>query len=261
MSLMNSSANSDYVAITTNEAASIMGRFSTEMIDDVIDQAISTKLRSYSPRLLNVVDALEQQFKADFAQFPQIQNGVMINRDIVYKHIIKKILAAHNLRLNIDLDSYPDSYSLAHMLYEVLIANFHHNIISFFVNYIVKEKSTIYEALKLVDKKSEMSNAVYSKKIFKNGKNSKLAIIHANLDLVINSICGWDISLNDFLSYAYVDNRLLVNALAPLLVDCGRFYLDQVVSVYNANIATLSTDIKFAMQECADMSIEDLEGE
>lgn len=261
MSLMNSSANSDYVAITTNEAASIMGRFSIEMIDDVIDQAISTKLRSYSPRLLNVVDALEQQFKSDLAQYPQMQNDIMYNRDTIYKHIIMKVLSTHNLRLNIDINTYPDSYSLAYMLYEVLIANFHHNIISFFVNYIVKEKSTIYEALKLVDKKSEMSNAVYSKKIFKNGKNSKLAIIHANLDLVVNSICGWDISLNDFLSYAYIDNRIVVNSLAPILMDCGRFYLDQVVSVYNANIATLSTDIKFAMQECADMSIEDLEGE
>lgn len=261
MSLMNSSANSDYVAITTNEAASIMGRFSTEMIDDVIDQAMETKLRSYSPRLLNVVDALEQQIKSDLAQFPQMTNDIIYNRNAIYKHIIKKVLAAHNLTLNIDLDSYPDIYSLARMIYEFLIANFHHNIMAFFVNYIIKEKSAIYESLKLVEKKAEMTNATYSKKIFKNGKNSKLAIIHANLDLVINSMCGWDMSLADFLLYAYIDNRIIVNALAPIIVDCGRFFTDQVVSVYLNNIAMLSTDIKFAMQDAADMSVNDLEGE
>lgn len=261
MSLMNSSVNSDYVAISTNEAASIIGKFSIEMIDDIVDQAMETKLRSYSPRLLNVVDALEQQFKSDLAQFPQLANGIDQNRKNIYTHIIYKVLSAHNLQLNISLDSYPDIYSLAHMLYEFLVANFSHNIMAFFVNYIAANKSAIYDSLKLVEKKAEMTNAVYSKKIFKNGKNSKLAIIHANLDMVLNSLCGWDISLYDFLSYAYIDNRLLVNAIGPIVVDCGRFYTDQVVSVYNNNIAILSTNIKFAMQDLADMSIEDIKEE
>lgn len=261
MSLMNSSANSDYVAISNNEAASIIGHFSIEMIDDIIDQAIETKLRSYNPRLLNVVDAMEQQFKAQLAQFPQLQAEIQHNRTVLYKHIISKVLSAHHIALNIDIDTYPDLYSIAHMIYECLIANFNHNVMAFFVNYSIKEKNTIYEALQLAEKKADIAGTAYSKRIFKNGKNSKLAIIHANLDEVVNAICGWDISLTDFIVYAYVDDRNMVNGLAPILIDCGRFFQDQVVSFYYNNLGIMSTNIKFAMQDMADMNITDIEGE
>lgn len=257
MSLMNSSANSDYVAISNNEAASIIAKFDMEMIDDVIDQALETKFRSYSPRLLNLVDSIEQVFKSDIAQFPQLTNDLIQKRFTIYSHIINKVLAAHNLQLLVDTTAYPDIYSLAHMIYDLLVANFNSNVIAFFTNYIVKEKSTIYEALNLVDKKSDMANAVYSKKIFKNGKNSKLAIIHANLDFVVSTICGWDIDLAGFISYAYIDNRPIANALIPILADNGRFFLDHIVGFYNQNFAVMSTNIKFALQNNAVMNIQD----
>lgn len=259
MSLMNSSANSDYVAISNNEAASIISKFDIEMIDDIIDQALDTKFRSYSPRLLNLVDSIEQVFKSDIVQFPQLTNELVQKRFTVYSHIIYKVLAAHNLQLLVDINTYPDIYSLAHMIYDLLVANFNSNVIAFFTNYIVKEKSTIYEALNLVDKKSDMANAIYSKKIFKNGKNSKLAIIHANLDFVVSTICGWDIDLATFISYAYIDNRHIANALIPILADSGRFFVDNIVGFYNQNLAVMSTNIKFALQNNACMNIQDID--
>ena len=124
MSLMNSSANSDYVAISNNEAASIISKFDIEMIDDIIDQALDTKFRSYSPRLLNLVDSIEQVFKSDIVQFPQLTNELVQKRFTVYSHIIYKVLAAHNLQLLVDINTYPDIYSLAHMIYDLLVANF-----------------------------------------------------------------------------------------------------------------------------------------
>ena len=244
MSLMNTSPNSDYVVISNNEAASIISKFSVEMIEDIIDQALETKLRSYSPRLLNVVDAMELTYKADMANYPDLANQINQERTKLYIYIMSKVLNAHNLGLLVDINSYPDVYSITSIVYDFLIANFNANVVSFFSNYIVKEQDTIYEALSMLEKKN-MTLA----KPNKNAKNSKLANIYANLDTVLQNICSWDIDLQAFITYAYMGNVEYSKAIISVLADRGKFFSQFVNGFVQQNYAVISTNIKFAMRE------------
>ena len=98
-------------------------------------------------------------------------------------------------------------YSLTYFLYDFTISRFTINIINFFAHYIVSEANSIYDYLNLSEmKKNKDSSSSYSKKLFKG--NSKLATIHANLETVIDSICGFDIDFQTLVTVTTGDKNI-----------------------------------------------------
>lgn len=256
MPLNNFSANSDYMVVSTNEVASIISRFTPEMINDIVEETIETKFRSYSPRLVNLIESMEQMYKSDMVELPDYINDLRQTRYNNYVQILKLIGDKHQVGYKIDLNNIPDIYSTAWIVYDFLISNFTINVINFFTNFIYKEKSMIYETLDLASKKKETSP--YSKKIFNNGGNSKLAIIHANLEFVLDNICAYDITLNDFINIAYINRRPEANLLMNTLQDYGDFFKRLVVPYYQANAPIISTNIKLTLQEQTTLSIDNI---
>jgi hypothetical protein len=55
-------------------------------------------------------------------------------------------------------------------------------------------------------KKNKDTSTLYSRKLFKD--NSKLAAIHANLESVIDSICGFDIDMNTLILVSTNDRNI-----------------------------------------------------
>ena len=150
------------------------------------------KFRPYQHYVGNLITAIESEFKSNEENYPQYFSETMQRRNELYLNILNKLCSLHGLSLHIDENT--DLYSLAYFLYDFTIYKFTINIVNFFANYIISESSSLYHYLNLNElKKNKDSSSSYSKKIFKG--NSKLATIHANLEIVIDSICGFDIDM------------------------------------------------------------------
>lgn len=184
--------NTEFGIVSDSEIVSIISNFSDDMIMDILRRNSENKFRPYQYYVGNLINAIESSFKANQENYPQFFAENMERRNEMYTNILQSLCSLHNLSLNVNENT--DLYSLAYFLYDFTISRFTINIVNFFANYIINETNAIYDYLNLSDlKKNKDSSSVYSKKLFKG--NSKLSTIHANLEFVINNICGLDIDI------------------------------------------------------------------
>lgn len=250
---MNMSQNSDYFVVSTKEAASIISRFTPEMVQDTVEEVLQNKYRNYSMTLANIVESIETNYRLAQSGIPEYSTEVASQRNDTYLQIINMVCSAHQLRYLPKEGE--DIYSAAYYIYDFLISKFNLYLINFFVNYINREKNMIYENLELAAKRKDASS--YSKKLYKNS-NSKLATIHANLEYVLENVCVYDIEFDDFLELAYIPDRTISRYLQGSLLDEGDFFHRIIVQYYKNNYATLTTQIKFALQGFAAAEFSDL---
>lgn len=186
--------NTEFGIVSDSEIMSIISNFSDDMIMDIIIKNSENKFRPYQYYVGNLITAIESEFKVNEQNYPQFYSETMQRRNELYSNILFKLCSLHGLSLNVNENT--DLYSLAYFLYDFTISKFTINIVNFFANYIINETNSLYNYLNLSEiKKNKDSSSIYSKKLFKN--NSKLATIHANLELVIDSICGFDIDMSN----------------------------------------------------------------
>lgn len=208
--------NTDFGIVSDSEIVSIISNFSDEMIMDIITKNAENKFRPYQYYVANLIVALESTFKDNIEKFPQFASESIQRREEIYSQILQQLCSLHGLSLNIDENT--DLYSLTYFLYDFTISRFTMNIINFFANYIVNETNTLYQYLNLSEvKKNKDSSSLYSKKIFKD--NPKLAIIHSNLETVIDAICGFDIDMETLINITTYDKNitaLLTNNISEI---------------------------------------------
>lgn len=246
-------SNSDYSVVSNAEAASIINRFTPEMVEDIIDNALANKFRNYTNQLVNIIAAIDQNQKIAINALPDKTNEIKESTDELYLHIIHKICAAHNLTFTGN-DS-TNLYSTAYILYDFFISQFNLYLYNFFSTYINREKNTLYEALELVGRKKETPS--YSKKIYKND-SPKLAVIHANIEYVLDNICGYDIDLNTFVELACIPDRVKANFIVNSVADNGDFYKYFIVPYFRQNYALITSSIRFELQGIANTEISDI---
>lgn len=242
----NQQINSDYEVVSENEVASIICYFTPDMITDLVEKTITNKYNTYNDNITNIILAFDTYFKQSISQFPEYSNELISKRSDIYLSIINQICSYHKLRYVANPDQV-DLYSAAVYLFDFLVSRFNEILINFFTNYIVREQSTLYESLELASKKKDVSG--YSKKIYKTG--SKIAVIHSNLNFVLENICSYDIDLETFLNFAYTD-RQLANFIKSLIVDEGDYFKLYIVPYVNLYAPIIITNIKFALQGFAD---------
>ena len=68
---MNIPQNSDFMIVSNNEAASIICRFTPEMIEDIVQEQLQNKFRSYSVILSNIVESIDTNSKMTMAEIPE----------------------------------------------------------------------------------------------------------------------------------------------------------------------------------------------
>ena len=134
-----------YNIISVNQLTEVLSHYDTNFVMSVVDNGIASR---YNPNAVlsqpNIVAAWEQNFKqmlSEFAELPDAKARITSVRDETYREIINRICREFNLNFTIDEDV--DLYSAAFYLYDFFVANFNTNLITFFYNYIVRERAEI----------------------------------------------------------------------------------------------------------------------
>ena len=236
----------DFSIVSDSEITSIISNFSDEMIMDIIYRNSASKFRPYQHYVGNLIGAIENTFKSNQENYPQFQKETLERRTEVYFKILSYLCSTHGLALNIDENT--DLYSLSFVLYDFVISKFTINMINFFANYIIRESNSLYEYLNLRElKKNKDNSSSYSKKLFKG--NSKLATIHANLEVVMDNICAFDIDLATLVFISTLDQNIasfIVNNIGEV---SNLFKSLFVPYIKGPNRAVIITLVRMRLQE------------
>lgn len=240
----------NYNVVTENEVAVVLSHYNSDFVFSIVDNAMKRRfLEVPIIAVPNVVGAWEQNFKAIRAQYGAENNEeIMRVRNETYKEIIDDI--CREFKLSFTIDDTVDLYSAAYHLYDLFVCKFIENMTTFFANYIYKERSSIYDSLGLADKKKNKdSSTIYGKKIY---KDIKLAVINANIDMVVSEICSMDIPFASIISLIYGSNSELKRYIISIVSADSDFMDNVYVPVMNSFIRPdIITSIRFKLQEIA----------
>lgn len=244
------STNSDFAILTDSEISSVLSYFSEDMAFDVIDAALRNTYRPYAPALANIVEAYEQNFKLSMENYQGISSELKLKRDELYNSIIIKVLNHYGLQY-IEQPNV-DTYTVAYYLYRFLVSEFSANVLHFFLIYIDKEKTGIANIIDADElRKNKDSAGLYSKKAF-NGVSgpgaAKLQLIHANLDLALDAMGGFDISIYDIINTLYSYDRNVATLLTNSIVDTGDFFKAFYMNYINLYKPECVTKIRLGLQ-------------
>lgn len=246
-------ANSQvYNVLTENELSEVLSHYSSEMIFSIVEDGLKRRFMSVPiVSIPNAVGGLEQNFKLIMNTYGYDNQQVLSVREKTYDEIIEMICKEFNLGFTID-DSV-DKFSAAFHLYDLFVCNFSNNLITFFANYIYKERSNLFEALGLAEmKKNKDASTIYGRKVY---KDIKLAIINANIDFVVSQICAMDIPFYTIIGLIYGNNSELKRYYLSIISANSDFFVNAYVPVLNSDIRSdLLTGIRLKLQELAMMN-------
>lgn len=208
--------------VSENQIATILSHFNS----DYIMNSIIEKIRSrnfYSMNNPNVVYSYELNFKQIKSFYPNDVQNIDAVRVQTYQEIIDILCRYHGLSFNDSMQI--DYYSAAYYLYDFLVANFLPHIVSFFVKYLVAEKTRLYEYIVSRGTERDMG---YSRKIY---KDNKIATISSNLDVALDYIKGIDIHISTIISSLYPAE--IANFLNQIVAPVGDFYKEIYVAIFN----------------------------
>ena len=241
------SNNAEFGIVSDSEIIAIISNFSDDMIMDIVRQNAENKFRPYQYYIGNLPMAMESVFKSNNENYPDFFSETNERRTQIYSNILQYLCSLHNLSLNIDENT--DLYSLTYFLYDFTISRFTIHIINFFANYIIQEADSLFNYLNLSElKKSKDNSSIYSKKIFEN--NTKLSIIHANIESVIDAICGFDIEIARLI-YITTQDKNITSLLTSNISDMNNLFRLLFVTYirdprYRSTIITL---VRLRLQE------------
>lgn len=244
-------ANSQaYNIATENELAEVLSHYSSEFVFSIIDKSMSNRFLTVpSVAIPNVVGAWEQNFKAIIAQYGSDSTMEVARvRSETYREIIDAICKEFNL--NFTIDDSVDLYSAAYQLYDLFVCNFAESLTTFFANFIYRERSSLYDSLGLTDmKKNKDSSTIYGKKIY---KDIKLAIINANIDMVIREVCAMEFPFHAIISLICGNASELKKYILTIVSADNTFFQNAYVTALNSDIrAELITAIRIKLQKLA----------
>lgn len=212
--------------VSENELTEVLAHFNTEFVMSIIDSAIANR---FNPTAFasnpNIVDSWDANFKQliNYYGSSDVTEQVTTLRIDTYQEIIKRICSYHGLNFTVDE---VDLYSAAHYLYGFFVSDYLKYMDQFFAMFIISNAGDLYDGLNLnAMKKNKDVSTIYSKKIF---PDTRLAIINANIDLVVNYVCGMDIDLYQIFSGCGLSQQE-VQFLSNLVSDQGDFFKSHYV--------------------------------
>lgn len=225
----------------------VLSNFSTEYIMHVVEDSLSKRFRPFDGPMPNMVDVLERQFNLVINNSPDYVEKINDVKKETYIEIITFITDYYQLNVTVDLQEMDISYlhTIAKMMYDVFVGRFTDCMIGFFVNYIIDNADTIYSYLKSMDNINRpRDNGVYAKNNF---IDEKFILIHANANMVIYNIAGYDVSLNTLLKYFFIGP--IAENLSSILEDRGDIYKNYYTYyIKSDNAPELITRVKLELQ-------------
>lgn len=246
---MSMHTNSDYEIISNAEVSSVISKYSPDMIDMSLDEILIRKnVPSISP-MGNIIESYETNLKIDMATYPQFQNDMLERRTELYTHIMDKICAAHGLSYTLPYNV--DIYTVANYMYQFLVSGYYRSCISFFANFLTREAKSISA---MVNKPINVNVSTTHSYIINrySREDDPIAIIHLNLNEVLNVIHTLDIPLRSIIQLAWANSPLaeMGNMLSSILEDNMNFYHIYLSTIDN-NKAEAMTDIRLKLMPIA----------
>lgn len=238
-----------YNIVSESELSEILSHYGDEYVLSVVENAMKNRFdpASIIPQP-NVVGAWEQNFKQLITTYniPEFINKINDTRISVYKQIIETI--CKEFKLNFTIDDNIDWYSAAYYLYDFFVCNFNKYMIEFFSKYIFKERNSIYESMNLAElRKNKDTSTAYGKRVY---KDIKLAVISANIDMVITNMLGFDIDYSTILLTSLMRDRAYY--ISSLVSPADEFYREFYGGVMNSSARpVILTEIRFNLQNLA----------
>jgi hypothetical protein len=218
----------DYRLSRDNELSQVLSQFSSDFIMDSAMESVSRALLLYP--VPNYINGYETQFKEILSSFTQADEraAALGVRSETYREIIDIVCKSYNLSFKDNDDG--DYYSSAFYIYEFFVTDFAQTIVRFFANYILKERNALYDALQLQNaKRDKDTNTLYNKKMY---KNPKLAILNAKLDMALQYMSGFHITLRDIIQLVVMD-RSVGRFLESIIEENGNVFRDLIVFYIN----------------------------
>ena len=246
---MINSTNSEFEVTQEKELAYILSRFNQDYVYLIVEESLKNRLRNYSCSMPNVVSAMKQEFeviKTNYNNLPEISNV----ENEAYKQIIALICNRYDLVCTLtDGDFDTECYLIAYCLYNLLVSNFQENVVNFFTNFILSEKDSLYRMLELSNtKKNKDTSTLYAKKVF---KDTKLGVISANLEYVVQSICSSiDIDFSTYVNFVYYnDTKTSQYILERVGINTADFFKTYIAPIFNLEYrAVILTTIRLNLQ-------------
>ena len=235
--------NSDFEVVSNAEAAAVIDKYSSAMLQMTLQEILTRKNISRISPLANIVDSYEMNCKADIEKFSFMQSDIMERRTELYNMIMDMICQYHNLSWV--LPSNADIYTLARTAYVFLVSNFYNTCIAFHSAWLHNESS---EIIKMLDAENFNTAHQYAKKRY-TGKMVNDGVIHTHLNKILDIISAIDISITDIIRISYINiNKDASELLNASLTDNGDFYKDfYVPAVGGYNRADAVTNIRFML--------------
>lgn len=236
--------------------AAIISKFDDVMILTTIQQHFYLRFNPYSSEPLpNMINAIEQNLKLTMITFSGIDSvqEILEARNVIYKNCIDFMSGILNITVNtLGMD---DIYMITSFIYDFFISKFTFNIVSFLSDFVIKERIGIIQQLNIIeDKKPKDSSTIYARQIF---KDPQIALIHANIDKILDIIPGYDITLQT------IFNILLPKEyweLAGAIQEKGSYFKENILPYildFNSKI-DLITLIKLDLQRKYGIKLEDI---
>ena len=226
---------------------SVLSYFDSDYIMHVIDDSLANKFRPFDGPMPNMVDIFERKFILTLNNAPDYREKIMEVRTETYIEIISRILDYYQLSINLDFNTTDEEniHTIAKLLYDIFIARFTDNMINFFVSYIIDNSDTIYNYLKSMDNVNKpRDNGAYAKNNF---LDDKFVLIHANANMVIYNIAGYDINLNTLLKYFF--DPQVADYLGSIIEDNNDIYKYHYANYIKSNYGPeIITRIKLELQ-------------
>lgn len=237
-----------------NQLANVIGYMNIDSILSILQSTVESP-KTMTERLPNFVHSLDIHYNALLSD-PNIELEMVERLKYDRLNKLNAIIDFIGNIFMVDIDkdniSYDNIFTLAYYLYEIFI-NYYKNTVNFFVSYILKNKSTIYDSYNLSEfKKNKDSSTIYNKKIY---KNHKVAIIVSNLELVVKNISSLDISFEEYL-YSISNNPSINQFLLNMISPDPNFFKKIIGLIYN-NINTyqsLISDVRVQLSNATDVS-------
>ena len=228
----------------------ILSRFDSEYITNVVRESIEMRFRPFKDPMPNMVAILSRDFKAVMDNSDKDYKDQILKVETeTYQEIISMICQSYNLTFDRDNDAlYGENLrTLAYIMYDLFVSRFTDYLIQFFVSYINRNSDFIYNYLTSnpeIKKARENSNMAQKMYV-----DPKFALIHANSNLVIMNMAGYDIPFPMLLSYL-TDEPTAAN-ISQYIADAGDIYKYHFASyITNPNtMSNLLTCIKLALQQ------------
>lgn len=232
-----------------NQLAIMLSNFDETYVMHLVDDSLGMRFRPFQLPLPNIVLSFENTLKSIIENVPDGKDQCLEVRESTYKNIIDYICNFYQLSFNSE-EEISDYFTLANILYELLVSNFESTMVNVFISFILKEKKNLYDWLmKNPEIQAKNSSSSYNKKIYKNGK---LAIIQANIDMVLNVIVTANITFENILEMCIPDKNM-IRYILTYISDTQDIFKNHFLLFLN-NPATrpdLITEIKLKLHAIA----------